>query len=115
MTDPNEIIVVITNLPDRAAAERLAQALIAQQLAACVNILAPCTSVYRWKGSIETAAETPVWIKTRAARYVELETAIRRLHPYELPEIIAVPVMRGLPGYLEWVADETGARDARID
>lgn len=115
MTDRNEIIVVITNLPDRAAAEQLAQALITQQLAACVNILAPCTSVYRWKGDVETAAETPVLIKTRAVRYAELETAIRRLHPYELPEIIAVPVMRGLPGYLDWVADETGARDARID
>ena len=102
-----EVIVVLTNLPDREAALKLARELVAHRLAACVNVLAECSSVYRWKGEVENAAEVPVLIKTRAARYAELEAAIRALHPYELPEIIAVPVERGLEEYLRWVADET--------
>lgn len=103
----DKVIVILTNLPDREAALRLARELIAQRLAACVNVLAECSSVYRWKGEIENAAEVPVLIKTRAARYAEVEAAIRALHPYELPEIVAVPVERGLEEYLQWVADET--------
>jgi periplasmic divalent cation tolerance protein len=100
-------LLVLTNFPDRAAAERLADALIEKRVAACVNILAPCRSVYRWKGAIEHDEEHPVLIKTTAERYPVLETAIRAAHPYELPEIIAVPIERGLPGYLAWVDAET--------
>ena len=103
----DEVIVVLTNLPDRAAALKLAQELVSSRLAACVNVLAECASVYRWKGEIESAAEIPVLIKTRSARYAEVEAAIRRLHPYELPEIVAVPVVRGSSEYLDWVAAET--------
>jgi periplasmic divalent cation tolerance protein len=103
----DDVIVVLTNLPDRAAALNLAQELVTKRLAACVNVLAECTSVYRWEGRIKSATEVPVLIKTRAQRYDEVETAIRRLHPYELPEIVAVPVVRGLDEYLEWVAGET--------
>jgi periplasmic divalent cation tolerance protein len=103
----DEVIVVLTNLPDRAAALKLAQALVARRLAACVNVLAPCASVYRWKGEVETADETPVLIKTRAGRYAEVEAAIRELHPYELPEIVAVTAVHGLGEYLQWVSDET--------
>jgi len=102
-----EAVIVLTNLPDRAAALRLANALVEQRLAACVNVLAESTSVYRWKGEIESTTEVPVLIKTRAERYAEVEAAIRRLHPYELPEIVAVPIVRGLDEYLEWVAGET--------
>ncbi len=101
------VIVVITNLPDRAAALGLARELIARRLAACVNVLAECTSVYRWRGEVENATETPVLIKTRSALFAEVEAAIRELHPYELPEIIAVPVSCGSSGYLDWVAAET--------
>ena len=72
-----------------------------------MNVLSGCTSIYRWQGAVEQADEVPVLIKARGARYDELEAAIRRLHPYELPEIVAVPVVRGLPDYLEWVALET--------
>ncbi len=100
-------MVVLTNLPDREAALKLANALVARRLAACVNVLAACDSVYRWKGGIENATEVPVLIKTRAERYGELEAAILALHPYELPEIVAVPVVHGLDEYLQWVADET--------
>jgi len=100
-------LLVLTNLPDRAAAERLADAVIAKNLAACVNILAPCRSVYRWKGEVQHDEEHPMQIKTTRERYGALEQALREGHPYELPEIIAVSIERGLPAYLEWVAAET--------
>jgi periplasmic divalent cation tolerance protein len=103
-------LLVLTNLPDRAAAEKLADALVAQQVAACVSILAPCRSVYRWKGAVQHDEEHPVLIKTTQERYSALEAAIRAAHPYELPEIIAVPIERGLPAYLDWVAAETSPR-----
>lgn len=102
-----ETLLVITNLPDARSANALADALVEARLAACVNILAPCRSVYRWQGKTENAEELPVLIKTTAARYAALEAAIRARHPYELPEIIAVPLERGLPEYLAWVAAET--------
>jgi periplasmic divalent cation tolerance protein len=100
-------LLVLTNLPDRAAAERLADLVIEKKLAACVNILAPCRSVYRWKGAVQHDDEHPMLVKTTVERYPELEKALRAAHPYELPEIIAVPVERGLPAYLDWVAAET--------
>ncbi|HEY8069775.1 MAG TPA: divalent-cation tolerance protein CutA [Burkholderiales bacterium] len=106
------ILLVLTNLPDRAAAERLAEALIEKRVAACVNILAPCLSVFRWKNDVQHDEEHPMLIKTTAERYPELEAAIRAGHPYELPEIVAVPIERGLPAYLEWVAAETSDRRA---
>jgi periplasmic divalent cation tolerance protein len=100
-------LLVITNVPDRAAADKLADALVADGLAACVNILSPCRSVYRWNGEVRHEEEFPMLIKTTPERYAALEQAIRAGHPYELPEIIAVPVERGLPAYLEWVAEQT--------
>ena len=100
-------LLVLTNLPDRAAAERLAEILVGNQLAACVNILAPCRSVYRWKGAVQHEEEHPMLIKTTSERYAAMEQALRAGHPYELPEIIAVPVERGLAAYLDWVAAET--------
>ncbi len=100
-------LLVITNLPDQAAAEALARMLVEQRVAACVNVLAPCRSVYRWQNAVETAVEVPLLIKTSAERYADLEAAIRAGHPYELPEIIAVPIERGLAEYLAWVAAET--------
>ena len=100
-------LLVLTNLPDRASAERLADALIEKRVAACVNILAPCRSVYRWKGAVQHDEEHPLLIKTSAECYPALESAIRAAHPYELPEIIAVPIERGLAAYLAWVDSET--------
>jgi periplasmic divalent cation tolerance protein len=102
-------LLVLTNLPDRAAAERLAGLLIEKRLAACVNILAPCRSVYRWKDAVQHDEEHPMLIKTTAERYPEMERALRAGHPYELPEIIAVPIEQGLPAYLDWVGAETQA------
>jgi periplasmic divalent cation tolerance protein len=102
-------LLVLTNLPDRPAAEKLAELLVAGRLAACINILAPCRSVYRWKGQVQHEEEHPMLIKTTAERFPELEQAILAGHPYELPEIIAVPVERGLPAYLGWVEAEVSA------
>jgi periplasmic divalent cation tolerance protein len=102
-----ETLLVLTTLPDEASAQALASSLVAGHLAACVNVLAPCRSVYRWQGQVETAQETPLLIKTTGARYAALEAAIRAGHPYELPEIVAVPFAHGLPEYLSWVARET--------
>ncbi|VVC82145.1 divalent-cation tolerance protein CutA [Sideroxydans sp. CL21] len=103
----SEVLLVITNLPDRASAERVAEALVIQRVAACVNVLAECASIYRWEGKLEHASEVPLLIKTTRAAYPKLEDALRKLHPYELPEIIALPVDTGLPEYLNWVVQET--------
>jgi len=100
-------LLVLTNVPERAAAERLAGLLVEKKLAACINILAPCRSVYRWQGAVQHDEEHPMLIKTTTERYAALEQALRAGHPYELPEIIAVPIERGLPAYLAWVAAET--------
>ena len=102
-----EAYLVITNLPDRGSAAKLAHELVEKRLAACINILSPCRSIYRWKGKTEDAEEFPMLIKTTGGRYTELEAAIRARHPYELPEIIAVRLTGGLPAYLEWVDSET--------
>ena len=109
-TDSPRALLVFTSLPDAASAETLASALIGRRLAACVNILAPCTSVYRWNDAVETATEIPLLIKTTLARYPALQAALTAAHPYELPEIIAVPVGPGLPAYLDWVAAEVAPR-----
>lgn len=106
-----DTLLVLTNLPDRASAEKLARTLVEQSLAACVNILAPCRSVYRWNGALQHDEEHPVLIKTTRERYAALEAAVRAAHPYELPEIIAVSVTAGLPAYLQWVADETSPKN----
>ncbi len=102
-----DAILIFTNLPDRDSALGLARELIAARVAACVNVLGGCTSVYRWKGETETADEVPLLIKTRASLYAAVERMIRERHPYELPEIIAVPLGNGLPAYLDWLQAET--------
>jgi len=106
-----DILLVISNFPDHASATTAAEALVAANLAACVNILPACTSIYRWEGKVEHANEVPLLIKTTLTAYPKMESALRELHPYELPEIIAVPVTAGLPAYLHWVTQETQAKD----
>ena len=99
----NDILLVLTNLPNAATATKLAQLLVSEQAAACVNQLAPCSSTYRWQGNIITETEIPLLIKSTRAAYTRLEQLIIENHPYELPEIIAIPVT-GLPAYLNWVS-----------
>jgi periplasmic divalent cation tolerance protein len=113
MSDPSlakissQAIIVITHLPSTIAAEKLALHLVENHLAACVNIMAPCTSFYRWQGNIESATEFPVVIKSTLARYSALEAEIRSVHPYELPEIIHVNISGGLKAYLSWINTNT--------
>ncbi len=95
--------IVLTTCPDEACAERIARALVEERLAACVNILSPMRSIYRWKGKIEDANELLLVIKTSAARFPAIRDRVLALHPYELPEIIAVPIADGLPEYLAWL------------
>ncbi|HEX2604825.1 MAG TPA: divalent-cation tolerance protein CutA [Oxalicibacterium sp.] len=106
MDDPSALLIW-TNFPDRSSAESLARALLQRQLAACINIMPGVHSLYRWRGAIEQATEVTVLIKSVRIRYAELEQAIRAMHPYEVPEIIAVPICAGLPAYLDWLAHET--------
>jgi periplasmic divalent cation tolerance protein len=101
------VIAVLTNLPDSESAFNLARELVHLRLAACANVLAPVTSFYRWEGAEEQAHETPLLIKSTRECYPELEAAIRKRHPYSLPEIISWPIERGLPEYLTWVEQET--------
>jgi len=104
MTDT---LIVLTNMPDEASAAALAAELLEARLAACVNILAPCRSLYRWNGQLQDDREHPMLIKTTLACYAALEDAIRARHPYELPEIVAVPLASGLAAYIDWVSAET--------
>jgi periplasmic divalent cation tolerance protein len=106
-----EPILVMTNFPDKKGAVALAEALIAQHLAACVNVLSPCTSIYCWQGIVESADEIPVLIKTLRQHYDRVEQLIKMMHPYELPEVIMVPILNGLPAYLQWIANETQQPD----
>jgi len=106
-----EPLLILTNVPDVADAEKLAHALIESRAAACVNVLAACRSIYRWRGAVETADEVPLLIKTTAAHYPLVESIVCAHHPYDVPELIAVPITHGLPAYLDWVAKETEKHD----
>jgi len=99
-------LLVLNTCPDRETAAALARALVEQRLAACVNVLPGIESVYRWQETIETDHEVLLLIKTRAAAYPRLEAELRRLHPYELPEIIAVSIDGGISEYLSWINNE---------
>jgi periplasmic divalent cation tolerance protein len=102
----DEVLIVQTLCPDEAVATRIAHALVESRLAACVQRLPGVVSTYRWRGAVEQAQEVALWIKTTRVRHAEVETAVRALHPYELPEIVAWPVAAS-PAYARWVADET--------
>jgi len=99
-------ILVITNFPDKTTALELAEKLISKKLAACVNLQAECTSIYRWQDKIESTSELPVCIKTLTKHYPEIERIIKEKHPDELPEIISVSINGGLPAYLQWLSDK---------
>lgn len=103
-----EAIQVQTTTATRADAERIAAALVERRLAACVQISGPITSCYRWQGAVETAEEWGCAAKTTLAAYPRVEQAIRELHPYEEPEIIAVPIVAGSSGYLTWLVEQVG-------
>jgi periplasmic divalent cation tolerance protein len=102
----SDVLVVFSTLPlDKADA--IAEALVTERLAACVNLVGPVRSIYRWDGALQKDSELFAIIKTTAARYDEMATRLRALHPYEVPEILALPVGAGYPRYLDWVRGET--------
>ena len=103
----SEYCIVFNTCPDKISAETIARVLVDRKLAACVNMLPGLRSIYAWKGVCETAEEHLLIIKTSASAYPALERTILELHPYELPEIIAVPIATGLPGYLAWINQTT--------
>ena len=104
-------LICFCTCPDADTAERLAEALVEERLAACVNILPGLRSVYRWQAEVERADETLLLIKTVRERFDALSARIKALHPHELPEVLAVEAAAGLPAYLRWVADETRRQD----
>jgi periplasmic divalent cation tolerance protein len=101
------VLLVFSTFPNEASAREAASRLVESGLAACANILPGLTSIYRWQGKIEEADEVLLMIKTTREAYPLLESSLKACHPYELPEIIAVGADAGLPGYLDWVAQET--------
>jgi len=102
-----DVLLVVTTVPDAATARDIAEALVGGGLAACVTALPTATSTYRWQGVVERAEEIPLMIKTTRARLDALTEARRRQHPYQVPEILALPVEAGLPAYLAWVTEMT--------
>ncbi len=103
-----EYIQVVTTTARRDEAERIARELVEQRLAACAQVHGPVSSTYRWQGRIETSEEWQCWAKSRRELYSKIEECIRGLHPYEVPEILAVPVVAGSEGYLRWLDGEVG-------
>ncbi len=101
-----EYIQVVTTTTRKADAQAIARALVEKRLAACVQVLGPVTSTYWWEGKIETNHEWQCWIKTRRDLYEQIEQAIRKLHSYAVPEIVAVPIVAGSESFLAWIDDE---------
>jgi periplasmic divalent cation tolerance protein len=104
-----DALVCLCTCPDRASAERIAEALVSERLAACVNIVPGVRSVYRWRGEVERADECLLLAKTTRAALPELQARLPALHPYELPELLAIEAVGGLPACLDWIADNVDA------
>ena len=105
--DDADVMVILTTAPDAEVARRLADALVGEGLAACVTVLGAARSTYRWQGAVESADELPLLLKTTAARWPALRERLRALHPYEVPEMLAVRAADGWPPYLDWVRAQT--------
>ena len=108
MQNQAEFLLVQTSCPDNETAIELARRIMGKKVAACVNVLPEVTSIYEWKGEVKQDSEVLLLIKTAKSRYLDLQAVICESHPYELPEVIAVPITEGLPGFLTWIGDETG-------
>lgn len=101
------ILLCLCSCPDATSAEQLAGALVGERLAACINIVPGLRSVFRWQGSVQRESEVLLLIKTTRSRYPALQARLPQLHPYELPELLAVESVFGLPAYLQWVVEST--------
>lgn len=107
MAEPSDILIAIITVPDDKLAVKMVNTIVNNRLAACVHTLPAGVSIYRWQGNVESAREITLIIKTSADRYAELQDEIVKLHPFDVPEILAFPVSHGLPAYLNWVVNET--------
>ena len=107
MSPVNQLVVILCTVPDEATAEKLATGLVEGRLAACVNAVPGVKSFYRWQGKIEAETEIQLLIKTRSERFDELAAWISANHPYEVPEIIAIPADRVSDAYLTWAVEQT--------
>ncbi len=103
MESTDDCLLVFTTFPNLEIARQIATALVEKQLAACVNLLSTATSIYRWEGKIESESEIPALLKTTRAGFSALEAELRELHPYDVPEIVAVPIEEGSGTYLAWI------------
>ena len=108
MPMPDEYVIVLSTLPPGGETARLAGILVEERLAACVNLLPPMTSTYRWAGAVETATEHQVVVKTTRARVAALWERLRALHPYDVPEFVVLPIVDGNDAYLKWIGESTG-------
>lgn len=104
---PDDVVVILSNAPDSLLAKRIAHYLVEESLAACVNLGTPSLSMYMWDGKLEGAEETPLTIKTTRGRVPAVFERLKTLHPYEVPEILVLPVQGGLKTYMEWVREQT--------
>jgi periplasmic divalent cation tolerance protein len=104
----NDLVLILTTAPDDEHAETLARMLVEERLAACVNLLGPMVSIYRWKAAVQRDVERQVVIKTTRARVPAIEARLRQVHTYELPEFLVVPVERGSDDYVEWITQMVG-------
>ena len=104
-----EILLALSTFPDAENAHSIAEQLVTDRLVACANILPAVQSIYRWEGKVEKAAETMVLFKTTESRLPALQAKLKTLHPYDVPEIVAVRVSDGLPEYLQWVSENCSA------
>ncbi len=105
-----DVVLLLSNFPDAETARKAVRALVEERLIACGNLIPGVESIYEWKGAMETATEVTVIAKTTASRADEAVERLRALHPYEVPEILVIPVATGLPAYLGWVAEQCGPR-----
>lgn len=103
----SDAIVVLCTCPDNTSARQLAQTLLSEKLAACVNLIPQVTSLYYWQGKLEESQEVQLVIKTRRTMFGVLQERLLALHPYEVPEILALPILCGNPAYLQWVQEQT--------
>jgi periplasmic divalent cation tolerance protein len=106
LANDDPVLLVLTNFPDQETARQIGTNLVERQLVACVNLLPPATSVFRWQGKLETATEIPALLKTTRSAFERLSEVLEKLHPYEVPEILAFEAVAGAKGYLDWVRSE---------
>ena len=110
MSEKSDVVLILSTAPDPSVAERVARALLEQRLVACANVLPGVRSHYWWKDEIETSTEALTLMKARWSDVERIVARLREMHPYEVPEVIAVPVVAGLDSYLDWVIEETDRR-----